>query len=171
MTAPVILLLLVSTLAQDKSKDKKAADEPPQITVKVKRAVIRRAPTAAAELVKTATEGTTFVLMGTESGWAKVEYEKGKAGYLHKSAWVDKKEYVPPPPEGNDQGTRPSGELALGTKGFNPTVEQAYIKEKNLGAYFKMLDTRVIPKPDWKRHPEEVEHRVRAFVQEGKLKP
>lgn len=167
MTAPVILLLLASAVAQDKPGDK----EPPQITVKVKRAIVRRAPTAAAEMVKTVTEGATFVLMGQESGYAKIEYEKGRIGFLHKSAWIDKKDYVPPPPEGNDQGTRPGGELALGTKGFNPTVEQAYIKEKNLGAYFKMLDTRVIPKPDWKRHPEEVEHRVRAFVQEGKLKP
>lgn len=170
MTAPV-LLLLAFILAQDKSKDARPADETPQITVKVKRAVIRRAPTAAAEMVKVVTEGTTFVKLGQEGAYAKVEYDKGKFGFLHMSAWVDRKNYVPPPADDNDPRARPSGDLALGTRGFNPTVEQAYIQERNLGAYFKMLDTQVIPKPEWKRHPEEVERRVRAFVQEGRLKP
>lgn len=107
-----------------------AAGDPKRLSVQVRSAPLRDAPSFLGKVTGSLAYGDRVDLVAEEGDWRRVTLD-GKQGWLHASALTEKKVKLKAGDE--DVGAAASGkEVALAGKGFNKQVEQAYREKKGL---------------------------------------
>jgi hypothetical protein len=141
--------------------------------VKVRRTVLRAEPGPFAEKITVVKRRVKVRVLAQEKRWIQVELPDGETtGWLSRSALKEPRPLMPKEELGTlepDEGD--TGGPALSVKGFDPETEEKFKNQNDLGPQFELLEREIIPKPGFKRNPDELEARLRDFIIEGGLKP
>ncbi len=127
-----ILLLLLSITT--------FAEEPNLMSVQVKEAQLRSAPSFLGKVVVTVAYTTSVEVLEEKGDWMRVvPKESSVEGWMHASALTKKKILLKPGAEDIKRAAT-SDEVSLAGKGFNADVEEEF-KEKNPGANYAAVDS------------------------------
>jgi hypothetical protein len=168
----ILLVLQTQVLAQGKG-DKKSRDDTfnrgEEVFVCTTRSVIFDGTSRAANPILEVKEGQKLRILEDKVGprglWTKVGYAE-KVGYISRSALVKREFFIPSESAEQTEDVRKMQRVGA-AKGFNPQVEKKYSETENLGAQFALLDTEIIPKPEYKANLVLLARRINSFKEEG----
>lgn len=164
-----LLALRLLTADQDKK-----ADRPEFVIIKIQTTLLRERPSYSGTSIHTAKQGEQFKFLDWDGAWVKVIVPPDRVAYVHKSAVIDNKNFeaMPKDQQASIKGFAPGqgGDVAMGTKGFNPQMEAEHKNKNNLYKAYEKLD-RIEKTPTYLSDLSQLDRRLAEFAKEGNLKP
>ena len=127
-----------------------------------------KGPSRLSGTVRDAKKGEEVAVTAVEGRFSKVKLSGGETGYILSTSLVPKEKFDPGPSSAAEMSKLDA--QAYEGRRFDPATEAEYRKEKgkNLDDAYIALD-KLMERPTYKSHRQQLEEELRKFRQEGKL--